>query len=160
MNFSQDQISITYFADAPQVFNTVSEWLYHEFLYLNPGQTIEMRREEMARRLHRDRVPFCMVAMINSIPVATASIIENDLPEKPEYTPWLASVFTEPSWRNKGIGGKMVRAVTREVFKQGKYCELYLYTPDQEEFYRKLGWQRIETIEHSGNKVVIMKTSA
>ena len=156
-NIDLSCLRVDFLANAYHALNQISIWLNHEFLYVNPGETVEIRKKRMISRANIGVVPFCMVALLDKIPVATASIIECDMEIRSIYTPWLASVFTDKNYRNIGIGSLVCRTIVSELKKMNKYENVYLYTPDQEEFYRKMGWQTIERFNYKSKDIVIMK---
>ena len=88
-------------------------------------------------------------------PVGTASLVADDMSDRPELTPWLASVFVLPEWRGQGIASRLVQRVEAEACANG-IGYFYLYTPDQQALYRRLGWRDRETRTYRGEAVTIM----
>ena len=87
--------------------------------------------------------------------MGTASLTESDLDSRPELTPWLASVFVLPAWRGRGIASALVERVAEEARMAG--CPgCYLYTPDQQALYARLGWQMQEELDYRGERVTLM----
>ena len=70
--------------------------------------------------------------------VGSASLIAQDMDTRPELSPWLASVYVAAEHRRQGIGSALVRRVAQEAAALGVET-LYLFTPDQEHFYARLG---------------------
>ncbi|QPK65558.1 GNAT family N-acetyltransferase [Methylomonas sp. LL1] len=133
----------------------LAAWHHHEWLALNPGRSIDHRIEYMQSYLSDDLVPSTFIAK-QGILMGSAAIIENDMDTRPELTPWLASVFVAPEFRNRGIGGRLVK----HVMQQAKYAgidALYLFTPDRVSFYQKLGWRIFKQEEYRGHLVTIMR---
>ncbi|MGY8814065.1 MAG: GNAT family N-acetyltransferase, partial [Gammaproteobacteria bacterium] len=73
-----------------------------------------------------------------------------------ELSPWLAGVFVAPQCRNLGIGSQLVRHVMQEAC-DAEIKKLYLFTPDQEQFYEKLGWTTFSREEYQGTPVTVME---
>ena len=73
-----------------------------------------------------------------------------------EYFPWLASVFVHPDYRGKGFATQLVNEVMKLTKEQG-YPNMYLYTPDQQSLYAKLGWKIIHDLDYMGEEVSIME---
>ena len=61
------------------------------------------------------------------------------------YKPWLASLYTKPEYRGRGVGQQLV-AKTMEVVKELGFKELYLRTEDASDYYRNRGWTYVETV--------------
>ncbi len=72
-----------------------------------------------------------------------------------DLTPWLAAVYVLPEFRRRGIGGQLVRAIEAAAIRL-QLERLYLFTPDQEAFYARLGWSVLETVEYRHQSNVIM----
>lgn len=87
--------------------------------------------------------------------VGSASIIDYDMDDRTELTPWLASVFVAPEQRRRGVGGDLVRHVMDRARHAG-IATLYLFTPDRQRFYQRLGWHELEQTRYRGYPVTIM----
>lgn len=87
--------------------------------------------------------------------VGTACLVDEDLAPRPWLSPWLASVYVLPEWRGRGIASTLVRRVEQEARRAG-IKRLYLFTPDQQALYRRLGWGELETLEFADEQVMVM----
>ncbi len=96
-----------------------------------------------------------MVAFQEDQPAGTASIYVHDLETRPDLSPWLAAVYVDPLFRRQGIGSALVQAIEREACRL-QIARLYLFTPDQEPFYTRLGWSLLERQEYWNESVVVM----
>lgn len=97
------------------------------------------------------------VLLEDDIVVGTASLVNSDLPSRPDLKPWLASVLVLPPFRGKGYSAPLVRRV--EEAAKLSATTLWLYTWSAETIYLKLGWQRVgpSRDEARGIDVVLMK---
>jgi GNAT superfamily N-acetyltransferase len=73
-----------------------------------------------------------------------------------DLTPWMASVFVTPEARGRGIGSRLVTFAEEEALKRG-VSVLYLFTPNKQRMYARLGWTPIEKVEYRGEHVTIMR---
>ncbi len=149
-------IEIKALYDCPEVIPTICAWHHEEWAYLNPGRPLSNRIDEMQEHLEKKDVPATYVAFIDGKPVGSASVLVSDMPEKPDLTPWLASVYVLPTCRHQNIGRNLVQKIMDHVQNAG-IKRFYLYTPDREHFYRHLGWETIEKLEYHGANVTLMK---
>ncbi|RUR33628.1 GNAT family N-acetyltransferase [Vreelandella nanhaiensis] len=133
----------------------VAQWTFTAWGHLHPGKTLQDALEETFSECGAWGVPSIFVAMQDEIPVGTASLIADDMSTRPELTPWLASVFVLPESRGCGIASALVQRVEAEAQANG-IRQFYLYTPDQQALYQRLGWQPIECLEHRGENVTVM----
>ena len=140
--------------DAPGHLETLATWHQQEWSYLNPGQTLSDRIVKMQKYLNTDFVPSTYIAIDEHL-LGSAAIVAHDMDDRPELSPWLASVFVTPEHRRKGIGAQLVKHVVAQASQHG-LRDLFLYTPDQMKFYEKLGWHCLEQTPYHGHDMTIM----
>ena len=137
------------------VIPTLARWTDEQWGHLLPNTT----RADMERRYKlkaaSHTIPQTFVAMDDKKPVGMASLIEYDMDDRHDLTPWLASVYVEPEYRRQGLGGKLVQTIMAEA-QRLDIKRLYLFTPDQMPFYRRLGWKDFEECDYRGEHVTIM----
>jgi len=143
-------------ADVPEHLKTVTSWVYEQWGHHMDGLCQGELQTIYAQRMQHDEIPLCLVAELENTPVGTASIVHDDMPIRPQYKPWMASVYVAPEQRMKGIGSSLVRAIEARASELGIKA-LYLYTPDRESFYARLGWQVVERLEYQEELVVVMR---
>ncbi|MGY2463199.1 GNAT family N-acetyltransferase [Vreelandella sulfidaeris] len=141
-------------ADDPHV-SLVAIWIFEAWGHLHRGLTQEQAIERVRAECGQGGVPSIFVAMQGETPVGTASLIADDMSIRREFTPWLASVYVMPEWRGQGIASGLVKRVEAEAIESG-IRHFYLYTPDQQSLYRRLGWQDVEHLEYRGETVTVM----
>jgi GNAT superfamily N-acetyltransferase len=132
----------------PQYIPILADWHHHEWASLNPGQTVDQRIESMQAYLSDDLIPSTFIAKGTHL-MGSAAIIESDMDNRPELTPWLASVFVAKEFRNRGVGSRLVKHVMDEA-RKAVIKELYLFTPDRVSFYERLGWRFLDYEEYRG----------
>lgn len=148
-------IEIAYLADHPEHLHAVASWVYQQWGRYRPDNSVEQTEERYRERLQKDAIPLVMIALEDRKPVGTASLTARDLPSRPDLTPWLAAVFVPAGQRSRGIGSLLVDAV--EAAARGLGVEtLYLFTPDKEHFYARMGWRTLECTEFRAETVVVM----
>ncbi|MGO2879841.1 MAG: GNAT family N-acetyltransferase [Halomonas sp.] len=142
-------------ADSPHL-PTVVRWTFAAWGNLYPGLTLEEAIDDTMSECGISGVPSVFIALQDDVPVGTACLIDDDMSIRRELTPWLASVFVAPEWRGQGVASALVQRVEAEVRNSGIH-QCYLYTPDQQSLYQRLGWQAIETLEYRGETVTLMR---
>lgn len=141
--------------DSPHV-ETVAIWQHEAWGHFNPTLDFAGRCDVVRRDCGEGGVPRVFVAMAGERPVGTASLVVDDMEVRPDLMPWLASVFVLPEWRGQGIASRLVRRVEEEARAAGIET-FYLYTPDQQALYRRLGWEDRETLHYRGEEVTVMR---
>jgi N-acetylglutamate synthase-like GNAT family acetyltransferase len=74
---------------------------------------------------------------------------------RPDLEPWLASVFVDPEERGRGIGSQLVEFIMLQA-RERRFTRLYLFTPDRQTFYQRLGWRLRETLSYHETLVGLM----
>jgi GNAT superfamily N-acetyltransferase len=140
--------------DAPELTGLLACWHHEQWAYLYPGDTVNARIKRMQSYLNDSFIPSTFVALTPT-PAGSAAIIENDMETRPALSPWLASVFVKAGERRKGIGSALVRHAVEQA-RQHDINQLFLFTPDQQQFYQRLGWKYHENTTYHGEQVTIM----
>ncbi len=141
--------------ERPEHLLTLSQWHHHQWSALNPGFSLEDRIAKMQQHLEPQVLPTTLVLEADGRLVGSAALIESDMDTHPEWTPWLASVFVAPPFRQRGFGVRLVEAIIAYAAQKG-YESLYLFTEDRASFYEKLGWRLQALEEYRGIQVTIM----
>lgn len=144
--------------DKTEHLNTLAQWHQREWGYLNPDSNLDTRLNKMQFFLVDEFIPHMYIAVENEQLLGSAACVAHDMDNRPELTPWLASVYVHPEFRGKGFGSSLVQHVMQQA-RQNNINELYLFTPDQEQFYLRLGWQLFEKTLYHGYPVTIMRVS-
>ena len=148
-------MEIRYLRDYQKWIPQIAQWFYDEWGDLYPDLDIEKIIARLHKRTNVDKIPLTMVAVENEMVVGTASLKEFDMDTRMEYSPWLAAVYVREDWRRKGVGARLVETIVTKAKTIG-VGTLYLYTPDAQDFYAKLGWSILENSEYHGKNVTIM----
>ncbi|MDN3556839.1 GNAT family N-acetyltransferase [Halomonas maura] len=135
---------------------TLAGWAHGEWGHLHPGRSLAAAVESFRADCGPAGVPSVFAAMAGECPVGMASLVVDDMSDRRELTPWLASVYVLPEWRGREIASRLVGRVEEEARAHG-HRRFYLYTPDQQALYRRLGWRDLEDRHYRGEAVTIMQ---
>lgn len=138
-------MEIDFLLNHPDKIKDVSEMIYKQFVEETGSG---MKFEDVVKHFSntRDNIfPITLVALEYGECLGAVSIVENDLKIRDMYKPWLASLYTKPAFRSRGIGQELV-AKTINVVKELGFNELYLRTEDTSDYYRNRGWTYVETV--------------
>lgn len=150
MNFDID-----FLADHPHYVSIIAPWLHLQWGWQHGEKTVEDRITRMKKWLHRGKIPFMLVAHSDGKPMGTTCVVENDMDSRQDLTPWIATVYVAKEYRKSGVGSTLVKRGMQEAKKIG-VKRLYLITPDQENFYKQIGWSTIEKAQDLGREVFLM----
>ncbi|TDK54069.1 GNAT family N-acetyltransferase [Bacillus salipaludis] len=138
-------MNIDFLTNHPDKINEVSEMVFKEFVVKTGSRK---KFEDVVNHFSNTKnntFPITLIALENGKCLGTVSIFDNDLAIRDMYKPWLASLYTKPEHRGRGVGEKLV-AKTIDVVKELGFNELYLRTEDASNYYRSRGWTYLETV--------------
>lgn len=138
-------MNIEFLSNHPDKIKEVSNMIYKAFVVkTESGMKLDDVVKHFSNTKH-NAFPITLVAIENDECLGTVSIFENDLKIRDMYRPWLASLYTKPEFRSRGIGQHLV-SKTIDVVKELGFNELYLRTEDTSDYYKKRGWTYVETV--------------
>ena len=139
----------------PQHIPLIAQWHQSEWQHISPHLTTSLRIKNYSSYSLSAAIPSCILALVNNLPAGSASLVESDMETHPHLQPWLASVFVDKAHRQQGIATQLIDKCIDNARCLGVEV-LYLFTPDQMNFYKKRGWEVIETCHYHNEKVDIM----
>ncbi|MEJ8554257.1 GNAT family N-acetyltransferase [Tepidibacter sp. Z1-5] len=136
-------MNIVYLCEYPQYTEIVAKWIFEEFVKdIKPEITFDMVLSKLKKRKKND-MPVTLVALEDDLCLGTVSLFDNDLKNRPDLKPWLASLIVTKEFRNTGVGRILVDGII-EIAKDRNYKQLYLRTEKAVDYYKKLGWDYVE----------------
>ena len=75
-------------------------------------------------------------------------VIENDFHDRKDLTPNICAVYTEETYRRKGIAGRLLNMTVRDMKSIG-ITPIYLVT-DHTAFYERYGWEFLCMVQGDG----------
>jgi predicted N-acetyltransferase YhbS len=145
-------MQIDYLADHMGFVPILADWHHREW----KDATLELTAAELQTHTRRRYIPTTFVAIENGRVIGSTSLLVADLKGWEHLTPWVASVFVDPAWRNRGIGRALINRAVDEARQLG-VSDVYLFTASKQEYYTRLGWQTLERSQFNGKEIVIMQ---
>ncbi len=142
-------------ADHPEFVETVAGWQWEEWGHLDPADSLAARIANLRAQTERGPIPTTYLALERGELLGIASMVADDMPTHPEFSPWLASVYVTPEARGRGVASALVQQIVSAAATMG-VGRLYLYTESARGLYEKLGWQVVATDHFEGSPVTIM----
>ncbi len=106
--------------------------------------------------MNRDHLDSCIVGWVGDEPVACVSLLREDFIPRPEFSPFVASVYVVPSYRGCGYGKDVLKAAENHARNLGLGV-VHLWTTDHRRFYEALGWDWVENIEVVGRRADVLR---
>lgn len=104
-------------------------------------------------------MPFTYIALYDEIPVGSCTLQLNE-DVRPDLGPWIGDLVVDPRYQKQGIGKMLVDAAVEKAKELG-FEKLYLFAldPTIPEYYRHLGWKKIDMDEFKSHPVTLMEIS-
>jgi len=148
-------IHIDYLGHYSEFIPVLAQWHQDEWSNISPHLSTKKRIDLYNSYTNEATVPSCLIAISDGKPAGSASLVISDMQTHSHLTPWLASVFVHKDYRCQGIASQLIQGCIENARKSGSQI-LYLFTPDQSDFYMKRGWKTLETSSYHGEMVDIM----
>ena len=139
----------------PNALPLLARWHYQEWRDLYPEESEADFRNDLCLTLDDNPQTTTYVAIVDGEICGSASIIPHDMDTLPELGPWLANVYVCKERRNQQLGTQLVLAIMNHA-QLHNIPRLYLFTPDQQAFYQRLGWQEVHSDYYHQSPVTIM----
>ncbi len=140
--------------ERPDLIPIVAHWRWREFGQ-EDTRTLRQTSDDVAASTSMLGPPQCFVLLVDAVPVGTASLTAEDLDERPDLTPWLASVYVVPEARRRGYVAAVIEAV-EAAGRSASIPTLWVYTNTAERVYARAGWRSVETIERRDKLPVVL----
>ncbi|MBX0356808.1 GNAT family N-acetyltransferase [Halobacillus sp. Nhm2S1] len=143
-------MKIDYLTNHPEKIKDVSRMIFHAFVLESGSEKTFDEVVEYFSYTKQRKLPITLVALENGDCVGTVSLFEHDLEGRENYTPWLASLYTPPEHRGRGIGQELVGKTVKVCSDLG-FDSVFLRTEDASEYYKRRGWTFVETVSDKRN---------
>lgn len=137
-----------------QTFEIIANW------YVNHWKIPIERTLTRLDEITTDSLQFQVLMLVDNIPVATGGVyswvgILDKVAHLNEYKHWLALIYTDDAYRQKGYGALLCKFIQNHAKTLG-LKKLHLYTDTAERLYARLGWQVLERLSVAERNVVVM----
>jgi GNAT superfamily N-acetyltransferase len=130
-------------------------WFAREWGDHDPQNTVRGFAERLPSSANRDRLPICILGLLDGEPAATATRKFREIEYSKTADFWLGSVYVREDVRGRGHGRAIV-AAAEALAPAKQFTPLYVYTPSKEAFYSRLGWRTVGTTIADGKRVTVM----
>lgn len=130
----------------PELKQTAAEWFHSKW-----GVPLDEYLKSMEECIAKSTaVPQWYVAVENGEIVGGLGVIENDFHERKDLTPNICAVYVEERCRCRGIAGKLLKTVCKDMSRLG-VDTLYLLT-DHDSFYERYDWKFLCEVTGDGEE--------
>ena len=123
----------------------MTKWMYN-WWGKEEGYTFEVVKCYMKHTFQKDRLPKTYGLFDNGRIIRMFQFIYEDLEIRPDIYPWLANLYVDEEYRNKGMARILIQKVNEVAKTTLEFKELYLYTKHIG-LYEKFGWNYISELD-------------
>ena len=120
-------------------------WLY-KWWGQEKGYTFEGVKCFLEHSFQKDRLPKTYGVFYKGRIIGMFQFLYNDLNVRPDIYPWLANLYVDEEYRNKGIAKKMIKKIKEVAKTTLNFDDLYLFTKHIN-MYEKFGWEYISEVD-------------
>jgi GNAT superfamily N-acetyltransferase len=156
---NREIVSIALLADHPHLIPVVGEIRWREWGHPPEPERLDWWVDVTAREAGREELPVTWVAIDSrGQAVGAVGLGEFDIEERRDRSPWVLGMVVEEGYRNKGIGGELMRALESWASRHG-YSRAWVATGGRAVgFYKKCGWELAEVIERPTGEMMSILT--
>lgn len=125
--------------------NIMTNWMYN-WWGKKDGLTLEKVKCYMKHSMQKDRFPQTYGLFLDDKIIGMYQFTLEDLDVRPDIYPWLANVYIDEEYRNKGYARKLLENVKENTKQSINFDELFLYTRHVG-LYEKFGFEYISDID-------------
>jgi GNAT superfamily N-acetyltransferase len=150
-------------SERPELADICAAWSFSEWGCQIEGRTLEATMRGYRESLQGNGLPISWIAFCDRRPAGAIRLKKDDHPDRTDLNPWLGSLFVHPLFRKRGIAKALCLHLEDKAKNKYGFKKLYLFTPDAETLYEKIGWRRIGKIKdpmglHKEEEVLMEKT--
>lgn len=151
-------IKFTFLANRADTIPIISKWYFDEWGHLRQGESIGRLQDRIENYMHRDKIPFILVALKDNDLVAAAQLKYREMAEMfPDKEHWLGGVYVETSHRGQGYGSQIVEQIVKMAPSYGVET-IHLQTEALDGgLYTRLGWTPYAQVTSRGSDVLVMQ---
>ncbi len=155
---SRQDITISDLRQQPEFFDTVADRIWRAW-WEPRGYPLTYITGRLQENMNAAPIPFALVAHAGATFAGTASVIVSDMEERAQYSPWVAAVWVDPEYRERGVGAALVEQAAQACFLLGVEGAYLCALPARCGFYAKRGWTLIEEDVGDDRLSVLMRKS-
>jgi predicted N-acetyltransferase YhbS len=138
-------MEIHFLADHPEWIHIIA--FMHQLEMRKPNErNFDRSIQQFSQRANRQFLPIAYVAVEDTVPVGSVTLLEDQLPTYSNHKLWVASLFVLEQYRGRGIGDALMRKAELSAVSLG-YNTILLFTHTAQSYYEKRGWEIIDTVD-------------
>ena len=129
------------------ILDITTRWMY-EWWGIEENYKYDDVYAYMKNSFNKDKLPQTFIMYLDDKIIGMYQITYRDLFVRPNIYPWVANIYIDKEYRNKGYGKILISSIKNIVKENTTFNELFLYTTHKN-LYEKYGWECIEAIDRN-----------
>lgn len=147
MSDLDDALRVGLLADHPEAIPILRQWFESEWApYYGPGGPGNAL-QDLQDSCNRGQLPVALVALYEGEVCGTAALKAESVSTHKHLTPWLAALLVMPSFRQRGVGERLIAAVENKASDLG-FDRIYVGTGEgsgtPESALHRRGWEFVD----------------
>jgi hypothetical protein len=135
--------SISNLRERPEFFDTIANRVWHQW-WKPRGFPLAHVADRLSEHMDAKTIPCALVAHDGPKFKGSTLIIDSDLDDRPQYSPWVAALWVEFYCRRRGVGAALIERAAQTAFGGG-IARIYLCaTRTNRDFYLERSWIAID----------------
>jgi N-acetylglutamate synthase-like GNAT family acetyltransferase len=139
----RDTFSVSDLRQRPEFFDTISSRIWQAW-WKQRGFPLKYIAARLREHLDANPIPFALVAHDGQTFKGSTLVINSDMDDRPQYSPWVAAVWVDAEYRKQGVGAALIDHAAQTTFAVGIGRVYLCATRMNRDFYLKRGWTKIE----------------
>jgi len=128
-----------------ETLNLITNWMFHWWGEAE-GYSYDTVKSYMKHSINENGYPLSFGMYLGEKLIGMYQFKLEDLFVRPDIHPWLANLYIDEEFRNKGYGRKLIESFNDNSRFIKEFDSLYLYTTHSG-MYEKFGWEFVEEID-------------
>ena len=139
----QGTFSVSDLRQRPEFFDTISSRVWQAW-WKQRGFPLKYIAGRLREHLDANPIPFALVAHDGPTFKGSTLVIDSDMDDRPQYSPWVAAVWVDAEYRKQGVGAALIDHAAQTAFAVGIGRVYLCATRMKRDFYLKRSWTKIE----------------
>jgi GNAT superfamily N-acetyltransferase len=135
--------SVSDLRNRPEFFDTISSRVWHAW-WKQRGFPLKSIADRLREHMDANPMPFALVAHDGPTFKGSTLVIDSDMDDRPQYSPWVAAVWVDAEYRKRGVGAALINHAAQAAFAVGIGRVFLCATRLNRDFYLKRAWTKIE----------------
>lgn len=134
-----------------EILDLTTKWMFN-WWGTEENHSYDEVKIYMKNSFNSDRLPQTYIMYLENKVIGMYQITYNDLFIRPDIYPWIANLYIDENYRNKGYGRILIDSIKDQIKRNTPFEKVFLYTIHNN-LYEKFGWKYINILDNKGSRL-------